>query len=168
MTQELDPGGVSSAVRCAVADRTLLGIDLVVTDLDGTLWDGTGRAHLRTLRALRRLAAASIPVLAATGRRAGSAWPLMERNGIALPTVLLDGALGREFRSITAFHTHAFSPDAAAEVLEILEELGVSPCVNVDALDRDVVLGERPTTNPEHLRLLASSRREEDPWTAVR
>ena len=70
------------------------GIELVVTDLDGTLWDGTGRAHPRTLYALQALAKASIPVLVATGRRAASAWPLMEANGIGLPSVLLDGALG--------------------------------------------------------------------------
>lgn len=109
-----------------------------------------------------------MPVLAATGRRAGSAWPLMEANGIALPTVLLDGALGREFGSNTAFHTHAFRPEAAAEVLKILEELGVSPCINVDEPGRDVVLGENPTTDTEYLRLLEPWTREEDTWTAVR
>ena len=109
-----------------------------------------------------------MPVLAATGRRAASAWPLMEANGIALPTVLLDGALGREFGSTTAFHTHAFRPEAAAQVLKILEELGVSPCINVDDPGRDVVLGENPTTDTEYLRLLEPWTREEDTWTAVR
>ncbi len=45
-------------------------IDLVVTDLDGTLWDGRGVIHPRTLWALKTLSAASVPVLAATGRSA--------------------------------------------------------------------------------------------------
>ncbi|HLN06552.1 MAG TPA: HAD hydrolase family protein [Acidimicrobiales bacterium] len=139
-----------------------------MTDLDGTLWDGSGKVHPRTLRALEILEAASIPVLAATGRRAGSAWPLMEANGIALPTVLLDGALGREFGATTAFHRHPFSPAAAADMLKILEELGVSPCINVDAAGPDVVLGEHPSTHPEHVRLLEPWKRREDPWTAVR
>ncbi len=144
------------------------GIDLVVTDLDGTLWDRTGRVHPRTMKALDILAAASIPVLAATGRRAGSAWPVMERNSIALPTVLLDGALGRDFGAATAFHVAGFSPEAAAELLAVLEDLGVSACINVDDPGRDVVLGERPSTHPDHVRFLEKSLREEDPWTAVR
>jgi hydroxymethylpyrimidine pyrophosphatase-like HAD family hydrolase len=145
-----------------------VGIDLVVTDLDGTLWDGKGRLHPRTLRALATLDAASIPVLAATGRRAGSAWPLMEANGIGMPTVLLDGALGREFGAATAFHVAAFRPAAAAELLQVLEDLGVSPVINVDDPVRDVVLGERPSTHPDHLRFLEPWTRDEDPWTAVR
>lgn len=144
------------------------GIQLVVTDLDGTLWDGTGRAHPRTLHALRTLEQASIPVLVATGRRAASAWPLMEANGIGLPSVLLDGALGREFGSDRAFHSRPFSQEVACEVLALLEKLGVSPCINVDTPGRDVVLGERPSVRPEHIRGLESSAREEDPWTAVR
>jgi len=142
-------------------------IDLVVTDLDGTLWDATGRIHPDTLRALRMLAAGEIPVLAATGRRAGSAWPLMESNGIALPSVLLDGALGREFGATTAFHKRSFTRDGASEVLGILEELGASPCINVDEPGRDVVLADREAAHPEHLVLLEPWLREEDPWTAV-
>ena len=144
------------------------GIDLVVTDLDGTLWDSAGRLHPRTLRALQVLEAASIPVLAATGRRAQSAWPVMEANGIGMPTVLLDGALGREFGSASAFHVAAFSVAAATELLEVLEELGVSPVINVDDPDRDVVLGARPSTHPDHVRFVEPWTRSEDPWTAVR
>jgi hypothetical protein len=150
------------------AKASPLDIDLVVTDLDGTLWDGTGRIHPRTLSALRTLASASIPVLAATGRRVGSAWPMMESNGIGLPSVLLDGALGRDFGALTAFHRHVFASSAAGEVLEVLEELGVSPCINVDEPGRDVVLGEHPSTHPDHVRVLEPWVRDEDPWTAVR
>jgi hydroxymethylpyrimidine pyrophosphatase-like HAD family hydrolase len=143
-------------------------IDLVVTDLDGTLWDGKGQMHPRTQAALRSLSEASMPVLAATGRRGASAWPVMEANGIALPAVLLDGAIGKEFRASTSFCSFAFSPEVATEVLGILDGLGISPCINIDDPDRDIVLGEHPSTHPEHLRRLGPSVREEDPWTAVR
>ncbi len=142
-------------------------IALVVTDLDGTLWDARGQVHPDTLQALRVLAAGQIPVLAATGRRAGSAWPLMESNGIALPSVLLDGALGREFGATTAFHRRSFTADGASEVLSILEDLGASPCINLDEPGRDVVLGDRSSAHPKHLVLLEPWLREEDPWTAV-
>ncbi len=142
-------------------------IDLVVTDLDGTLWDAQGRVHPDTLEALRTLAVGQIPVLAATGRRAGSAWPLMESNGIALPSVLLDGAIGREFAATTAFHRRSFTRDSASEVLGILDGLGVSPCINLDEPGRDVVLGDRRSVHPKHLIFLEPWLREEDPWTAV-
>lgn len=143
-------------------------VDLVVTDLDGTLWDGRGLIHSRTHWALGVLAEASLPVLAATGRSAWSAWAVMESNGVALPGVFLDGAIGREFGASTAFHKHPFSPAVAVEVLEVLDEQGVSPCINVDDPDRDIVLGAHPFTHPEYIRRLGPWVREEDPWTAVR
>ena len=44
-------------------------VELVVTDLDGTLSDAAERIHPATVRAVRDLEAAGIPVLVATGRR---------------------------------------------------------------------------------------------------
>jgi hydroxymethylpyrimidine pyrophosphatase-like HAD family hydrolase len=171
MTGPSGPGGAATASHLSRATAELAvprDIDLVVTDLDGTLWDGKGLIHPRTHRALRVLADALVPVLVATGRGARSAWSVMEANEIALPGVFLDGAVGFEFGSTTAFHTHAFSPAVAAQVLEILDELDVSPCIHVDAPGRDIVLGEHPFTHPDYVRRISSLVREEDPWTAVR
>jgi HAD superfamily hydrolase (TIGR01484 family) len=163
------PGPAASSLPCETAE---LGgqppIALVVTDLDGTLWDGKGRIHPSTHRALRTLADALVPVLVATGRGARSAWTVMEANGVELPGVFLDGAVGFEFGATTAFHTHAFSPAVAAQVLEILEELDVSSCIHVDDPGRDVVLGVHPFTHPDYILRIMASVREEDPWTAVR
>ena len=53
----------------------------------------------------------------------------------------------------------AFTRDGASEVLGILEELGVSPCINVDEPGRDVVLGDRQAAHPKHL--VSSSRGSE-------
>jgi hypothetical protein len=157
-----------SAVPCATAERARQApIGLVVTDLDGTLWDGTGRIHPRTLGALAALADASMPVLAATGRSARSAWPVMEANGVALPGVYLDGAIGLEFGSVTPYYRYAFTPALAGEVLEIFDELGVSPCLNVEGPGRDIVIGPHPMTHPEYLRRLMPWVRDEDPWSAV-
>jgi hypothetical protein len=139
-----------------------------VTDLDGTLWDGTGKAHPRTLGALSTLAAASIPVVVATGRSARSAWPVMQANGIALPGVFLDGAIGLEFGAESPCFRFAFTPALATQVLEIFDDLGVSPCINVEGPGPDIVLGEHPLEHPEYMRRLQPWVREEDPFTAVR
>ena len=47
-------------------------IDLVVTDLDGTLWGSRPMPHPRTRRALDDLATRNVPLLVATGRRPAS------------------------------------------------------------------------------------------------
>ncbi len=164
-----ETGPAASSRPCATAAFGVPPqIDLVVTDLDGTLWDGKGLIHPSTHRALRTLADALLPVLVATGRGASSAWTVMEANGVGLPGVFLDGAIGFEFGATTAFHTRAFPRTVAAQVLEILEELGVCPCIHVDAPGRDVVLGPHPFTHPDYIRRIMASVREEDPWTAVR
>jgi hydroxymethylpyrimidine pyrophosphatase-like HAD family hydrolase len=61
------------------------GIDLVVTDLDGTLWGSDERIHARTLRALETLEARGVPVLVATGRRLRSAAGTLARGGAPPP-----------------------------------------------------------------------------------
>lgn len=66
-------------------------IDLVVTDLDGTLWDAGERIHSRTLAALHELEARGVPLLVATGRRPRSAAQVLAREGLRPPAVLLDG-----------------------------------------------------------------------------
>ena len=126
-------------------------IDLVVTDLDGTLWDAGERIHSRTLSALQELEARGVPLLVATGRRPRSASQVLAREGLTPPAVLLDGALGYDLDSGARFHQAAFDRNAAAAVLEAFEAAGVSPCLYVDRPTADVVVGERPGTRPEHL-----------------
>jgi hydroxymethylpyrimidine pyrophosphatase-like HAD family hydrolase len=168
MRQDFDLEPTEAAVPCTTTEVDHRGaIELVVTDLDGTLWDGTGRIHPRSLEALEALAEAGLPVLAATGRSARSAWAVMEANRIALPGVFLDGAIGLEYGAATAYYRCEFPPELAGEMLELLDRLGVSPCINVEGPGRDIVLGEHPMTHPEYLRRLQPWLRQEDPWTAV-
>jgi hydroxymethylpyrimidine pyrophosphatase-like HAD family hydrolase len=91
----------------------------------------------------------------------------MQANGIELPAVLLDGAIGLEFGATSPFFRFAFPPALAIQVLEVFDDLGVSPCINVEGPGRDTVLGEHPLTHPEYVRRLQPWVREEDPWTAV-
>ncbi|MGH8929739.1 MAG: HAD family hydrolase [Egibacteraceae bacterium] len=138
----------------------MAGIDLVVTDLDGTLWDGGERIHQRTLAALSELANRRLPLLVATGRRPRSASVGLARNGLAPPAVLLDGALGRDLDDGRVFHEHGFPSSDAETVLAAFVEGGLSPCVYVERPDVDVVIGADPSTCASHLRMLG-------PWAST-
>ncbi len=128
-------------------------VDLVVTDLDGTLVDSSERIHPRTIAAVHALEGAGIPVLIATGRRPrATAW-VLEPGGIPGPAVMLDGALGRDLRDGRNFHEAVFPPEAAARVLAAFRAAGLSPSLFVERPGIDMVNGENPDTHPRHLAL---------------
>ena len=135
-------------------------VQLVVTDLDGTLSDAAERIHPASVRAIRDLEAGGIPVLVATGRRLRMACAVLEVGGLTGPAVVLDGALGLDLRDGRVFHRVAFPAPAARQVLAAFAAAGLSPCVYVDRPGVDLVVGEHPSTHPDHL---ARAR----PWVAV-
>lgn len=126
-------------------------IELVVTDLDGTLWGADEVVHDRTLAALRTLAERAVPVLVATGRRRRSAVDTLARSGLSLPTVVLDGTLGWDAADARTFHRAAFSAAQARAVLAAFAATGTSPCVYIDGAGAEVIAGPDPSTHPAHL-----------------
>ena len=130
-------------------------IDLVVTDLDGSFWDARGRAHPDTLAASSALLSAGTPVLAATARRPASVLATMQENGVLLPSVLFDGSLGRDFAHDLTFHRSTFDPASATAVLEVFGTAGLEPSLNIEHSHDDIVIGENPSSHPEHLALNA-------------
>jgi hydroxymethylpyrimidine pyrophosphatase-like HAD family hydrolase len=137
-------------------------IELVVTDLDGTLWGADERIHDRTLEALRALERRGLPLLVATGRRFRSAEAVLARSRLAPPMVVLDGAMGRVPATGRSFHDAVFPPGAAARVLEVFRRHGLEPCVYVDLEDVEVFVGEHPSTSPRHLAIIGRWARRGD------
>jgi hydroxymethylpyrimidine pyrophosphatase-like HAD family hydrolase len=135
-------------------------IDLVVTDLDGTLWWAED-AHPRTLAAWRTLDERGVPVLVATGRRVTSARDALARVGLAPPAVVLNGAIVLDLATDERFHRHVYSPDVAARVLAAFRAADMEPCVYVDGGDADIQVGARPSTHPDHLRSFAPASPED-------
>lgn len=129
-----------------------MNIELVVTDLDGTLWHDATDVHPRTRSALAALSAAGISVLVATGRRVGSTRQPLRELGMAPPAVVLNGALGLDLATGERFHRGGFTPGEAVVVLETYHRFEVEPCVYVDDDERPVWVSTAPSTHPEHLR----------------
>ena len=147
------------AVRSSPSEALAEGIDLVVTDLDGTLWDAEERIHRKTLEALHELRRRATPLLVATGRRPRSAAAGLARESLRPPAVFLDGAVGQHLETGRTFHRAPFRREDARAVLRAFTDCGVSPCLYVDRPDADVVVGTAPSTRPEHLAHIG-------PWLA--
>lgn len=133
-------------------------IDLVVTDLDGTLWDHNEVVHDRTVAALSELAHSEVPLLVATGRRTSGALRGLVRYGLDLPLVALDGAFGLDVtdgRPGRRWHRHAFEPAAAQGVLAAFDAVGLSPVAFVDRPGVEVVCGPVTSTSERHLSYIA-------------
>ena len=139
-------------------------IDLVITDLDGTLWayGSEGAPHAATLAAWAELERRGIPILVATGRRATTTREPLAALGFAPPAVVLNGALALELATGACFHRHAYDRDDAVRVLAAFRAAGVEPCVYIEDPDFDVYIGARPSTSKGHLDALGARARRAD------
>jgi hypothetical protein len=129
----------------------LTAIEFVVTDLDGTLWSYGGQLPAATREALGELERRAVPVLAATARRSSAAGALFSLHGLDLPALLLNGALGRGRRDRAIFYQVPFSLEDANSILETFCERGVTPCVNFETAEWDVVSGLTPSAGSAYL-----------------
>ncbi len=137
-------------------------VDLVVTDLDGTLWFGHEEIHPATVAAWQELERRDIPVLVATGRRIASTRGPLAQLGFAPPAVVMNGALVLHLETGERYHRHVYSADDARRVLAAFRVVGVEPCVYVDHDRVDVFVGGQPSTHPAHLAELGAFAEQAD------
>lgn len=138
---------------------------LVVTDLDGTLWDQHQWIHPATAAAMAEIERRKIPLLVATGRRLASARSGFALNDLWKPSILLNGTLGVNFPSEDVFHTATFSPTEAEHALEAFAAHGHVPCAY--ATDGLVYVGDEATTSPHHRRTMVDDVAWADPEPVV-
>lgn len=144
-------------------------IDLVVTDLDGTLWDHNVELHPTTRTALDTLSREGVPVLAATGRRKASALRGFDKAAVSFPAVTVNGAFGFvPATSETAeieFHRHPFEVDFGLRILEIYRQFGHVPVAY--NLDGTTHLSPNATTSAKHVASFGDDAIEAEPEDAV-
>lgn len=140
----------------------MAAVDLVVTDLDGTLWSHEGHIHDRVLDAWSAITAMGVGILVATGRRRRSTATPLAAFGLMPPAVLLDGAIGIDLATGRRFHQRAAEATVAKAILDAFATHGLSPVVYVDSPVTDVFVSTTPSTNPGHLRLFGDEVRTAD------
>lgn len=134
----------------------MTGVDLVVTDLDGTLWHTDDDIHPGIAAAWAEITR-HVPVLVATGRRTTSTRVPLARVGIVPSAVVLNGALALDLASGHRYHVAPFPAVQASAVLEAFQELGLDPCLYVDDVEAEVLVSETPSTNQGHLESLGDT-----------
>jgi len=126
----------------------------LATDLDGTFWGPNFVPPAEHVDAAKELACRGVTVLAATSRRPRMTKQRLGNAGLLLPCVLLDGAIGIDFRTDERFHEAVFGPQAASEVLAAFQAHGLDPCLYVDDPLIDVAVSRTPSTCVAHLERL--------------
>jgi hydroxymethylpyrimidine pyrophosphatase-like HAD family hydrolase len=142
-------------------------VDLVVTDLDGTLWHTDDHLPGAVIEAVAELDRRGIPLLVATGRRLASTRAPLARYGLRPPAVILNGALGVHLANGARFHRAPFASQEGLAVLAAFQTVGLDPVVYVDHPEVDVFLGPVPATNPGHVAALGATARTVELTTVV-
>lgn len=132
-------------------DRVEEVIRLVATDLDGTFWGPEMVVPERHVQTIDQLCRRGVTVLAATSRRLRVVRPRFQEAGLALPAVLVDGAIGIDLRTGNRFHQAVFAPADAVATLASFRRSGLDPCIYVEDSDIDVLVSETPSTCAAHM-----------------
>ena len=111
-------------------------IRLLVLDVDGTLTDSRHEVPATTREAIRRVRAAGIRVMLATGRRYRDTLPVAETLGIDAPIVTASGALVKQPPAHVTLHRAAFAPGVLADVVTRIVAAGHEPILYTDSFDR--------------------------------
>lgn len=109
---------------------------LLVLDIDGTLTDSSHVVPPVAHAAVKRVAAAGVRVMLATGRRYRDALPIAESLGVDVPLVSASGALVKRPSDHATLSRAAFAPGVLEGVVRFVVSRGHEPILYSDSFDR--------------------------------
>ena len=102
----------------------ILSIKLIVTDMDGTLLNGTMDISDRATEAIYRAQESGLEFAVATGRTVKSGYGMVKEKGITCPFIELNGARMFDANEELQF-TRAIDKDETKALIEIMDKYGI-------------------------------------------
>ena len=124
---------------------------LLVTDLDGTLWFDGELCHQKSLKAFEKIQDNGVTILIATGRRFRIVADTFANFGWRVPCLLLNGSLCYDFAIQKRLFSICFSQKENTEILKIFESHDLSPTLYADD---SYVYACNPTTSEGHIEAI--------------
>jgi Cof subfamily protein (haloacid dehalogenase superfamily) len=129
-----------------------MAIRLLALDIDGTLLNPRGEITPRTRSALDEVQRRGILVALVTGRRFGSARPVVLELGLSVPLVSHNGALTKNVSTLDTIGFHPLDIETAREVIRIGRAHGADMicCDDPNGLGVMVIDGVSPENRALH------------------
>jgi len=129
-----------------------MAIRLLALDIDGTLLNPRGEITPRTRKALDEVQQLGILVALVTGRRFGSARPVVLELGLSVPLVSHNGALTKNVSTLETIGFHPLDVETAREVIRIgrAHRADMICCDDPDGLGVMVIEGVSPDNRALH------------------
>jgi Cof subfamily protein (haloacid dehalogenase superfamily) len=126
-------------------------IKVIVTDIDGTLLNSAHELSERNLNALKAAAAQGIKIILATGKTPGSAAGIVEKLGIPIYGIYLQGLLLMNTDG-SIYSQQTLHPDTARQAITYADERGFSLIAfsGSKTLAREITQLTRDYTIPYH------------------
>lgn len=117
-------------------------VQIVFSDIDGTLLDTRHQLSPATRRAIAALEGKSVPFVIVTARGPMAVAPLLEEQAIRCPVISYSGALMRDTAGNTLFH-QGLSAELAGQILAYIESLPFAVTSNIYSFDQWLVKDRR-------------------------
>ena len=107
-----------------------MNVEIVFSDVDGTLLNNEHKMLEGTKYAIRKLQEKDIPFVIISARSPSGIYPILEENGFSCPIISYSGALILDDKKNTVYST-GFSKETAENVINFIEEEKFDCCWNL-------------------------------------
>lgn len=119
-----------------------MNVEIVFSDVDGTLLNNEHKMLEGTMYAIRKLQEKDIPFVIISARSPSGIYPILEENGFSCPIICYSGALILDDKKNTVYST-GFDKETAENVINFIEEEKFDCCWNLYSGDNWIVKNKK-------------------------